>query len=87
MKLLVTETGKLKLTCNGNFTNADSKRPLQTLWNQIVKTGCATRINVDFATPNVLNSPIRRIWDMIRPIITRRCTCGQKAAALSYFWS
>ena len=76
------------LTCNGNLTKADSKRPLQNLWNQSVKIGCAMRHGVvDLSAPEAPNNPIWIIWAIIKPIIMRRWTSGQKDAPLSYFWS
>lgn len=73
-------------TCKGNLTKADSKRPWQNLWTQRVKIGSATRHADDCSASLMLNNPIRRSWAIIKPIITRRCTWGQNAAPLSYFW-
>lgn len=74
-----------KLACNGNFTNADSKRPLQNRWNQIVKRGSAIKKGVVSAASFVLNNPKSRSCDITKPIIIRTCTSGQKEAPLSYF--
>lgn len=59
-------------TCNGYLTNADSKRPLQNQWNQIVKMGRTMMAGVESADFSVLNNPMKRSCAMIKPIIRRR---------------
>ena len=64
--------------------NAGSKRPLQNLWNQIVRIGRAMRNGVDEAAFFVLNNPIRSNCEKTIAVTIRPWTAGQKAAALSY---
>lgn len=53
----------------------------------MVRIGSTSKSGVDLAAFFVLSNPSSSICETTRLTMMRKCTSGQNAAALSYFWS